>query len=195
LTGSLAALSRFISRLAERALPFFKLMRGSGPFTSTKEAEQAFQEMKQYLTSLPVLIAPDPGETLFLYLAATVEVISMVLVAERSEQLLQGAPAVPPVGGGGPASANVTTDPTSEGLAGSRPEGESGDLGSGESPAHAEGPGHAGKVKTVQKPVYYVSEVIHEAKTRYSKTHKLLYAILIASRKLHHYFQTTRLWW
>jgi hypothetical protein len=29
LTGSLAALSRFISRLAERALPFFKLMRGS----------------------------------------------------------------------------------------------------------------------------------------------------------------------
>jgi hypothetical protein len=58
LTGSLAALSRFISRLAERALPFFKLMRGSGPFTWTEEAEQAFQEMKQYLTSLPVLVAP-----------------------------------------------------------------------------------------------------------------------------------------
>jgi hypothetical protein len=33
LTGSLAALSRFISRLAERALPFFKLLRKSGPFT------------------------------------------------------------------------------------------------------------------------------------------------------------------
>jgi hypothetical protein len=32
LTGSLAALSCFISRLAERALPFFKLMRGPGPF-------------------------------------------------------------------------------------------------------------------------------------------------------------------
>jgi hypothetical protein len=41
LTGSLAALSRFISRLAERALPFFKLMRGSSPFTWTGEAEQA----------------------------------------------------------------------------------------------------------------------------------------------------------
>jgi hypothetical protein len=51
LTGSLAALSHFISRLAKRALPFFKLMRGSGPFTWTEEAEQAFQEMKQYLTS------------------------------------------------------------------------------------------------------------------------------------------------
>jgi len=33
LMGSLAALSRFISRLAERALPFFKLLRKSGPFT------------------------------------------------------------------------------------------------------------------------------------------------------------------
>ena len=33
LTGCLAALSRFISRLAEKALPFFKLLRGSSPFT------------------------------------------------------------------------------------------------------------------------------------------------------------------
>jgi hypothetical protein len=52
--------------------------------------------MKQYLTSLPVLVAPDPGETLFLYLAATAEVISMVLVTERPERLPQGAPAAPP---------------------------------------------------------------------------------------------------
>jgi ribonuclease HI len=44
--GSLAALSRFISRLAERALPFFKLLRKSGPFSWTEEAEQAFQELK-----------------------------------------------------------------------------------------------------------------------------------------------------
>jgi hypothetical protein len=39
LTGSLTALSLFISRLAERALPFIKLMRGSGPFIWTEEAE------------------------------------------------------------------------------------------------------------------------------------------------------------
>jgi hypothetical protein len=97
-------------------------MRGSGPFTWTDEAQQAFQEMKQHLTSLPGLVLPDPGETLFLYLAATVEVISMVLVAERFEQPLQGGPAVPLVGGGGPASTNVTTDPASKGPAGSRPE-------------------------------------------------------------------------
>jgi hypothetical protein len=32
LTGYFAALSRFISRLTERALPFFKLLWKSGPF-------------------------------------------------------------------------------------------------------------------------------------------------------------------
>jgi hypothetical protein len=42
LTGTLAALSRFISRLAERGLPFFKLLRKSGPFSWIEEAEQAF---------------------------------------------------------------------------------------------------------------------------------------------------------
>jgi hypothetical protein len=46
LTGSLAALSRFISRRTKRALPFFKLLRKSGPFSWTEEAERAFQELK-----------------------------------------------------------------------------------------------------------------------------------------------------
>jgi hypothetical protein len=83
LTGSLAALSRFISRLAERALPFFKLLRKSGPFSWTEEAEQAFQELKQHLVSLPILVAPEPEEPLYLYIAATAEAVSMVLVVER----------------------------------------------------------------------------------------------------------------
>jgi hypothetical protein len=190
---SQSALSRFISRLAERALPFFKLMRGSSPFTWTEEAEQAFQEMKQYLTSLPVLVAPDPGEALFLYLAATTKVISMVLVAERPEQLMQRAPVVPPVGSGGPTSTNATTDPASGGPAGSRPRKESEDQGSVVSPAQGEGPSSAAKVKTVQKPVYYVSEVLHEGKAKYPETHKLVYAILIVCRKLRHYFQAHKI--
>jgi hypothetical protein len=149
--------------------------------------------MKQYLTSLPVLVAPDPGETLFLYLAATAEVISMVLVTERSVHPPQGAPADPPVGEGGPASTTPATGPTSEGPARSRPEETPSDLGSGGSPVQAEGSSLAGRVRTAQKPVYYISEVLHEAKARYPETYKLLYAILVASRKLRHYFQAHKI--
>jgi hypothetical protein len=87
LTGSLAALSRFISRLAERALPFFKMLRKSDPFSWTKEAEQAFEELKQHLVSLPILVAPEPGESLYLYIAAAAEAVSMVLVVESEREM------------------------------------------------------------------------------------------------------------
>jgi hypothetical protein len=42
LTRCLATLSQFISRLVEWALPFFKLLRKSGPFVWTEEAGEAF---------------------------------------------------------------------------------------------------------------------------------------------------------
>ena len=41
----------------------------------------------------------------------------------------------------------------------------------------------------VQKPVYYVSKILIGAETKYLKIEKLAYALLIAARKLHHYFQ------
>jgi hypothetical protein len=41
--------------------------------------------------------------------------------------------------------------------------------------------------------VHFLSEVLHEAKTRYLEVHKLLYAVLIAFRKLRHYFQAHRI--
>jgi hypothetical protein len=43
LTGSLATLSRFISRLAERALPFFKLLRKSDPFSWSEWQNKPFK--------------------------------------------------------------------------------------------------------------------------------------------------------
>jgi hypothetical protein len=45
-----------------------------------------------------------------------------------------------------------------------------------------------GRVRSVQRPVYYIGEVLHDAKARYLEVHKLLYAVLIALRKLYHSF-------
>jgi hypothetical protein len=45
--------------------------------------------------------------------------------------------------------------------------------------------GHALKV---QRLVYFVSEVFTETKARYTQVQKLLYAMLIANKKLQHYF-------
>jgi hypothetical protein len=40
----------------------------------------------------------------------------------------------------------------------------------------------------VQRPVYFISEVLSESKVRYPIIQKLLYGIFITSRKLRHYF-------
>ena len=49
----------------------------------TPEAEDALQDLKRYLSSTPILVAPKPQEKLLLYLAATNQVVSAALVAER----------------------------------------------------------------------------------------------------------------
>ena len=58
LTGCMAALGHFISRFGNKALPFFKIMKWSGPFKWTPEAVVAFEELKRYLASTPILAAP-----------------------------------------------------------------------------------------------------------------------------------------
>ena len=85
LVGCMATLSRFISRLGDKGLPFFKLLRKSDKFEWNDDASKAFQELKDFLTSPPVLAAPEDGEILLLYIAATTNVVSIVLVDERDE--------------------------------------------------------------------------------------------------------------
>ena len=43
--------------------------------------------------------------------------------------------------------------------------------------------------KMVQHPVYFVSSLLQGARSRYSGVQKLLFGLLMGSRKLRHYFQ------
>ena len=116
LAGRLAALSRFVARLGEKALPFYKLLKKSDKFEWTEEARKAFIDLKKTLSSKQILVRPEPQEPLFLYLSATNQVVSTVLVVERHEE---------------------------------------------------------GKIHGVQRPIYYLSEVLSPCKQRYPHYQKL----------------------
>nr|GEV55318.1 reverse transcriptase domain-containing protein [Tanacetum cinerariifolium] len=103
LNGKLAALSRFLSKGAERSLAFFKVLKGCKDKNSiqwTTEADKALEKIKKLILTLPTLIAPRVGETLTMYLAASKESISVVLAVKRNKgwtliyfvsKVLQGA--------------------------------------------------------------------------------------------------------
>jgi hypothetical protein len=54
-------LNRFISRSAEKSLPFFKVLKGSENFSWGPEQRKAFEDLKQYLENLAGLTSPSPG--------------------------------------------------------------------------------------------------------------------------------------
>src|SRR5438105_12713329 len=131
LTGCMSALSRFVSRLGERAMPFYKLLKKQDKFQWTSEVQQAFEELKKFLTNPPVLVPPIPEEPLLLYIVATSHMVSTAIVVERQED---------------------------------------------------------GHIQKVQCPVYFISEVLGESKVQYPQVQNILYAVLITSQKLVHYF-------
>jgi dsDNA-binding SOS-regulon protein len=128
LTGRVAALSRFVARLGEKSLPFYALMKKSDKkFEWTEEANAAFSQLKKVLSTPPVLVARKEREPLLLYIAATHQVVSMVLVVEQSEE---------------------------------------------------------GKSHGVQRPVYFLSEVLSPSKQRYPHYQKLAYIMFTTAQKL-----------
>jgi hypothetical protein len=94
------------------------------------------EDLKHHLLSPTILTAPQPGENLLLYIAATTHVFSTAIMVELQEE------------------------------------------------------GHA---FSVQRPVYFINKVFSESKVRYPIILKLLYVILITSRKLHHYIDTNNI--
>ncbi|GJT95357.1 reverse transcriptase domain-containing protein [Tanacetum coccineum] len=91
LNGKLASLNRFLSKSAEKSLPFFKTLKKctkKSDFQWTQEAEIAFKQMKKLIAELPMLAAPKEKEELIIYLAAAKEAISAVLMTERGGKQL-----------------------------------------------------------------------------------------------------------
>ena len=81
LNGKIVARNRFISRVADKCLPFFRILKKS--FEWTDECQQAFENLKLYLSSPSLLSPSKPGEKLYLFLAVSRAAISVALVREE----------------------------------------------------------------------------------------------------------------
>lgn len=86
LTGRVAALSRFISRMTDRCKPFFlALTSKSANFWGPKQSE-AFSSLKKYLSSRNFLVVPREGEPLFMYLSVSNIATSAALFREEGRR-------------------------------------------------------------------------------------------------------------
>ncbi|KAM1620292.1 hypothetical protein ACFXTN_017280 [Malus domestica] len=83
LQGRLAFIRRFISNLAGCCQPFNRLMKKDVPFVWDKACNNAFESIKKYLSSPPVLGAPVPGKPLILYIAAQESSVGALLAQEN----------------------------------------------------------------------------------------------------------------
>ena len=66
-------------------MPLYKLLKKMDTFVWTEEAQQVLESLKASLTLAPILVAPEWGEPLLLYVAASNHVVSIALVVEREE--------------------------------------------------------------------------------------------------------------
>ena len=83
LNGKVATLNRFVSRATDKCLPFFRTLKKS--FEWTDECQQAFKELKAYLSAPLLLSSSQPGEELFLYLAFSPTAVSAALFREEEK--------------------------------------------------------------------------------------------------------------
>ena len=84
LIGRIAALNRFVSRVTDKCLPFFKTLKQA--FAWTDECETAFQELKRYLSNPPLISPSKQGESLYLYLAMSETTVSAALIREEDRK-------------------------------------------------------------------------------------------------------------
>ena len=89
LTGRLAALGRFISQFTDRLKPFFTTPKGANRAEWNEECDQAFIEIKKYLTKPLILVSLEADDTLYLYIAASNIAISAALFKECGDAKLR----------------------------------------------------------------------------------------------------------
>jgi hypothetical protein len=89
LAGMMAALSRFISKLGQRGILFYRLLRKADGFQWDNQTVAAFVELKEYLKFLPTLVPPKPDDVLLLYMVATEAVVSIVVAVEQPEAVTE----------------------------------------------------------------------------------------------------------
>lgn len=83
LRGMIVALSRFVSKSANRCLPFYQLLKKWKGFWWTEECDSAFKDLKSYLASPPILAKPDPREDMYMYLAMSNHAVGSVLIRQQ----------------------------------------------------------------------------------------------------------------
>ncbi|RDY04814.1 Gypsy retrotransposon integrase-like protein 1, partial [Mucuna pruriens] len=125
--GKVVALSRFISRISDIATPVLDTIKKGKSFAWSSECEEAFLRLKAMLATPHILIRPDIGRPLQLYISVTEAAISSALVQEKEKE---------------------------------------------------------------QCPVYFISKTLQGPERRYQKIEKGALALVIASRRLHPYFQS-----
>jgi hypothetical protein len=84
-TRWIATVIQFISKLGEKALPFYQLLK-SDTFEWTTEAQITFDDLKRVLSTSPVLVTPREAQPMLLYISTTNQVVSTVFVIGHEEE-------------------------------------------------------------------------------------------------------------
>ncbi|XP_030936536.1 uncharacterized protein LOC115961752 [Quercus lobata] len=82
LTRMIAALTRFISRSADRCRPFYLLINKWKGFEWSEDCIVAFQQLKEYLSRPPIMSNPEADEILYAYIAVAPYTMSLVLIRD-----------------------------------------------------------------------------------------------------------------
>ena len=80
--GRLQYINQFIAKLTSTCEPIFKLLRKNEPHPWNDECQKAFEVIKDYLLHPPILVPPQQGRPLLLYLSIIGNAIESMLAQE-----------------------------------------------------------------------------------------------------------------